>query len=229
VLVESDRKHLHVDIERRRSTSRGRRAHSAAPPTTHYDDEAREIMYQVTARGKMGEAKNGITQDWALIDVPPGTERVIMDGAGGAAAEVTWTKYSGARRAKFIPDRDEKSSVVSSSTSVTDVRGRERDQDRRLSVQIIDKDGRGKDREVEIEKVTDRRVTVRSGSIPPTPHRRNDSMWTEIPRDMVTREAIDELGYEFEETERYYYIVDYLTPVSSLLFSLSGTASALAA
>lgn len=210
VVIDSDRKHLHVDIERRRSLSRGRRAHSAAPPRTDYDDEAYEIIDQVTSRGKMGEAWNGKTKDWALIDVPPGTERVVMDGAGGASAEVRWSKYSGARRAKFIPERDDKSSVVSASTSVSEVRGR--DHERRLSVQIIDKDGRGpsRDRGVEIEKVTDRRISIRGSSNPP----RRNTTWTEISRDLVVKEAIQELGYEFEETESYYYIVDFLGHVS---------------
>lgn len=207
-LVETDRKHLHVDIERRRSVSRGRRAHSAAPPRIDYDDEAYEIVDQVTSRGKMGEAWHGKTKDWAIIDVPPGTERVRMDGAGGAAAEVTWSKYSGSRRAKFIPERDERSSVVSSSTSISEARGRDREQ--RLSVQIIDKDGRGpsRDRGVEIEKVVDRRIAVRTGSNPPPPRR--NAMWTEISKDLVIREAIQEMGYEFEETEAHYYIIDFL-------------------
>jgi hypothetical protein len=212
VVVQSDRKHLHVDIERRRSLSRGRRAHSAAPPTIDYDDEAYEITHKIDSRGKMGEAWNGITKDWAIIDVPPGTERVRMDGAGGASAEVTWQKYSGVRRTKFIPERDEKSSVVSSSTSVSELRAPP-ERERRLSVQIVDKDSRGRsrDREVEVEKVTDRRITIR-GQTPPPPRR--PETWTEITKDLVCREAIQEMNYEFEETELFYYIVEYLSYVS---------------
>ncbi|KAL2019575.1 hypothetical protein VTK56DRAFT_9472 [Thermocarpiscus australiensis] len=205
VLVRADRRHLHVDVERRRSTSRGRRAHSAAPPAIDYDDEAYEITSRVDARGKMGEAWNGITKDWTIIDVPPGTERVQMDGAGGASAEVTWAKYSGVRRTKFIPDREEKNSVVSSTTSLSDARGGERE--RRLSVQIVDKDRGGRDRDVEVEKVTDRRIAIRS-STPPPPRR--PETWTEITKDLVCREAIQELGYEYEETEYFFYIIEYL-------------------
>ena len=209
VLVHADRKHLHVDIERRRSTSRGRRAHSAAPPRTDYDDEAYEITSKIDARGKMGEAWNGVTKDWAIIDVPPGTERVRMDGAGGAGAEVTWQKYSGVRRARFIPEREEKSSVVSS-TSVSELRA-PAERERRLSVQIID-NGRSASRErnVEFEKVTDRRISIRGSTPPP----RRTETWTEITKDLVCREAIQELNYEFEETEFFYYVVEYLAYVS---------------
>lgn len=208
VLVQADSRRLHVDIERRRSLSRGRRAHSAAPPATHQlDDEAYEITSRIDARGRMGEAWHGITKDWTIIDVPPGTERVRMDGAGGAAADVTWSKYSGVRRAKFVPEREEKASVVSSTTSLSESRGRDRERERRLSVQIVDKD-----REVEVEKVTDRRIAIRATT--PTPPRRSDT-WTEITKDLVCREAIEQSGYDFEETEYFYYIVEYLAYVSS--------------
>lgn len=203
VLVHTDRKHLHVDIDRRRSVSRGRRAHSAAPPPIDYDDEAYEITSRVDSRGKMGEAWNGITKDWTIVDVPPGTERVRMDGAGGASAEVTWAKYSGVRRTKFIPERDERASAASSTTSLSDVRGADRE--RRLSVHIVDKD------RADVEKVTDRRIAIRSS----TPPRRAET-WTEITKDLVCREAILEMGYEFEETEYFYYIIDYLAYVSLL-------------
>ncbi|KAK4102954.1 hypothetical protein N658DRAFT_505971 [Parathielavia hyrcaniae] len=209
VCVQSDRRHLHVDIERRRSVSRqGRRAHSAAPPTTDYEDEAYEITSKIDSRGRMGEAWNGITKDWAIVDVPPGTERVRMDGAGGASAEVTWQKYSGVRRTKFIPDRDERNSVASSSTSVSELRAPPERSERRLSVQIVDKDRNGnRDREVEIEKVTDRRVTIRGQTPPP----RRPETWTEITKDLVCREAIQEMKYEFEETEFFFYVVEYLS------------------
>jgi hypothetical protein len=39
-------------------------------------------------------------------------------------------------------------------------------------------------------------------------------MWTEITKDLVTRAAIKELGYEFDETEYFYYIIEYLRYVS---------------
>ncbi|KAK3335426.1 hypothetical protein B0T19DRAFT_7873 [Cercophora scortea] len=203
VLINAERRHLHVDIDAHRSTSR--RAHSAAPPVIDYDDEARQITRKIDSRGRMGEAHNGITKDWTIVDVPPGTERVRMDGAGGASAEVTWQKYSGVRRSKFIPDRDERSTAASSSTSLSE---RDQNRDSRLSVQIYN-DSRDREREIDIEKVTDRRISIRdSGRASPAP-RRNE-MWTEITKDLVTREAIDELGYEYEETEWFFYIMQYL-------------------
>lgn len=39
-------------------------------------------------------------------------------------------------------------------------------------------------------------------------------MWTEITKDLVVREAIEELGYEYEETKQFFYIMDYLRYVS---------------
>ena len=38
----------------------------------------------------------------------------------------------------------------------------------------------------------------------------NRSMWTEITKDLVVKEAIEEVGYEFEETEFFFYVMEYL-------------------
>ena len=160
----------------------------------------------------MGEARNGITKDWTIVDVPPGTERVRMDGAGGAAAEVTWQKYSGVRRSRFIPDRDDKSTVVSSSTSLSERQVNDSRRGSRLSVSIYDKDSR--DREIDVEKVTDRRVSIRA---PPSPAPQRNEMWTEITKDLVIREAIEEMGYEYEETEFFFYVMTYLRYVRLLM------------
>jgi len=35
-------------------------------------------------------------------------------------------------------------------------------------------------------------------------------LWTEVTKDLVTREAIEELGYPYEETDSFYYIFEYL-------------------
>jgi len=35
-------------------------------------------------------------------------------------------------------------------------------------------------------------------------------LWTEITKDLVTREAIEYCGYAYEETEFFYYIFEYL-------------------
>ena len=45
-----------------------------------------------------------------------------------------------------------------------------------------------------------------------------DGLWTEITKDLVTEEAIREVGYEFEETEEFYYITEYLRYVRIRLY-----------
>lgn len=42
-------------------------------------------------------------------------------------------------------------------------------------------------------------------------------MWTEVTKDLVVREAIDELGYDYEETEQFFYVMQYLKYVSQSL------------
>ena len=39
-------------------------------------------------------------------------------------------------------------------------------------------------------------------------------MWTEITKDIVIKEAIEELGYDYEETDDFFYITEYLLYVS---------------
>ena len=48
-------------------------------------------------------------------------------------------------------------------------------------------------------------------------HRKRDKMWTEVTKDLVIKEAIDEMGYEFEETDDYFYVMEYLRYVSCYL------------
>ncbi|KAI1496615.1 hypothetical protein F5X99DRAFT_62617 [Biscogniauxia marginata] len=203
---------IHKNRDVLRVTDTHRRSQSAAP-VPDFDDEAEYITGKIDARGRMGEAWNGATKDWTIVDVPPGTERVKMDGVGGGGAEVTWQRYNGVRRARFISERD--GTVVSSSPTVASepVRGRERERDpsrerERLSVSIYDGREKSRDREVELEEVRDRRISIREGDRVPT-KRRND-MWTEITKDLVVREAIERLGYEYEETEWFFYVMQYL-------------------
>jgi hypothetical protein len=47
------------------------------------------------------------------------------------------------------------------------------------------------------------------------PRERRERLWTEITKDLVVREAIERAGYEFEETELFYYIFEYLQYVCS--------------
>ncbi len=50
--------------------------------------------------------------------------------------------------------------------------------------------------DVDVEKATDRRVSLR-----PQPARKSADTWTEVTKDLITRQAIEELGYDYEETE----------------------------
>lgn len=230
VIISSGRDKLKVDIEHeRRSVSARPRARSVVES----DDEGVEIVGKINSRGRMGEAWGGITKDWTLVDVPPGTERVRMDGAGGGAAEVTWQKYSGGRKAKFIAERSSEGALVprsrsppSSSTTTTIISDREREyappprERDHLSVQIYDK-SRDRERDVEVEKVTDRRISLRPNLPPPAPAPKPRDMWTEVTKDLVVREAIEEVGYDYEETELFFYIMQYLRYVSGLTTRLS--------
>src|SRR5262249_15436843 len=149
---------------------------------------------RIDARGRVGEAYHGATRDWTIVDVPPGTERVTMDGAGGASAETTWQKYSGVRGAKVGPERGEGTGM--------EIQRQPRDSSNRLSVHISERD-----RDVEVKKVTDRRVALRAKE--PVME-----TWTEITRDLVNREAIKRVGYPFEERGNFFYVMQYLSSVS---------------
>lgn len=39
---------------------------------------------------------------------------------------------------------------------------------------------------------------------------RKKDMWTEVTKDLVIREAIDQCGYSCEETDDFFYIMEYL-------------------
>ena len=41
-------------------------------------------------------------------------------------------------------------------------------------------------------------------------HGASSELWTEFTKDLVTRQAIEDLGYQFEETDHFYYIFEYL-------------------
>jgi hypothetical protein len=126
-----------------------------------------------------GEGYHGATQDWAIVDVPPGTRKVAMDGAGGGRQEITWQKYNGVRRSKFMPEgSDEGYGSEVGRPARPEVGGAE----------IGRRYGPRKD---------------------PT-----QGLWTEITKDLVVKEAITEAGYEFTETDDFYYVIAYLGYVS---------------
>lgn len=183
------------EITRQRSVSRdvstwgGRR---------YEDDVSAEADYynrRVASRGYPGEAYNGATRDWGVADIPPGTERVRMDGAGGGAQEITWSRYNGERHGKFITgDRvyEESWGNGGPRSALPPPRPEPRE-------------------EVRETRITERTTIEESG----TPARRKkDRMWTEITKDLVIKEAVEEAGYEYEENEGFFYVMEYLRYVS---------------
>lgn len=175
-----------------------RRAHSAAPmPVRSYDpdrEEADEITRKIDSRGRVGEAYHGATRGWTIVDVPPGTERIRMDGAGGASAEVSWKKYSGVRRTQFIPERDDDALYGQPSAVMEEPTRRSRDS---LSIHIVDE-----------KKKSDRRVIRPSQPIP------SRETWTEITMDLVNREALKRMGYPFDQRPPFFYVMQRLSSVS---------------
>ncbi|THW30530.1 hypothetical protein D6D23_00003 [Aureobasidium pullulans] len=150
------------DIELTRSRS------VSAPRRRHDDEIASEAEYynrKALERGYVGEGHNGATRDWGLVDIPPGTRRVQMDGLGGARQDITWQQYNGSRRSKFYTADEE---------YTTDF-------------------GPGPIPERKEEK---RKVTK--------------DMWTEVTKDLVIKEAIDEMGYQYEDSEHFFYVMEYL-------------------
>jgi len=169
------------------------------------EDESEASYYgrKTAERAYIGEAYNGATKDWTIVDVPPGTKRVKMDGVGGASEEITWQRYNGVRRSKFIPGRERERVEIRESEPEIKTTG--------LEIEISSKrreGGRSYEREYErIEESSDRRVGMpRSPSKP----RAGEGLWTEITKDLVVKEALEQSGYDFEETEFFYYILTYL-------------------
>lgn len=188
------------------SASTRRRSPSAGPvgrPRRYDDDigqEADYYMRRAASRGYPGEAYNGATKDWGLVDVPPGTERVRMDGVGGGSQEISWQRYNGARQSKFYtgdrmyesPDWNERPRQVSSPAPPPAP----------LPPPPVG------NREEEI-RITERRIVEETSR-----GKTKDRMWTEITKDLVIKEAIDEMGYEYEETDEFFYVIEYLRYVS---------------
>jgi hypothetical protein len=134
------------------------------------DDVAAEAEYynrRAAERSYPGEAYNGATKDWAIVDVPPGTNRVRMDGIGGGSQEITWQRYNGVRRSKFITD------------------GQEYDSDFG-------------------------RMPPSKKDVGPPVRSKAPDMWTEITKDLVLKEAIETVGYDYEETDFFFYVMEYL-------------------
>nr|POF07213.1 hypothetical protein CFP56_31836 [Quercus suber] len=178
------------DVSRPRPFSVAPRRRSPSPVRTRYEDDvAAEADYynrKVTSRGYPGEAYNGATRDWSLLDLPPGTERVRMDGIGGGSQEVSWERYNGNRRSKFITgDRAYESEYGNGLPAPAPPPPR--------------------DDRIEETKITERRITESTSR-----GKTRDKMWTEITKDLVIKEAIEEMRYEYEENDDFFYVIQYL-------------------
>lgn len=188
------------DRKRSISVNTRRRSPSAGLVRRRYEDEMEsEAEYynrKIASRAYPGEAYNGATKDWGLVDVPPGTERVRMDGIGGGAQEISWQRYNGERRGKFISgDRVYEAEYGNGYSSPP-------------PLPIAPPPPREAREEKEEIKITHTRG---GGEEKP---RKRDKMWTEVTKDLVIKEAIDEMGYECEETDEHFYIIEYLKYVS---------------
>ncbi|KAF2423756.1 hypothetical protein EJ08DRAFT_652516 [Tothia fuscella] len=202
--IDIDRKG-HRDRSRSRDRQIARPRSMSAPRSRYYDDEIEaEAEYynrKAMERSFPGEAHNGATKDWAIVDVPPGTERVKMDGAGGGSQEISWQRYNGVRRSKFITgdreydmpfgDRERAHAPAPLPPPPAPAPAPPPPapvEDTRVSITINE----------------DRRVAA------PAKHRPAADMWTEVTKDLVLREAIEEMGYDYEETEYFFYVMEYL-------------------
>ncbi|KAJ4356790.1 uncharacterized protein N0V89_004826 [Didymosphaeria variabile] len=156
--IERPGRETDISLRETRSLSRPRRARTA-PIDSDFDQEAEYYNRKALERTYPGEAYNGATKDWAIVDVPPGTNRVRMDGIGGGAQEITWQRYNGVRRSKFISGDEE--------------------------------------------------IGTDFGAPAPAKGKPKD-MWTEITKDLVLKEAIDSMGYSYDETDDFFYVMEYL-------------------
>lgn len=181
------------EMSRRRSVSASTRRRSPSPIRRRYEDdiadEADFYNRRVASRAYQGEAYNGATKDWGLVDVPPGTERVRMDGIGGGAQEITWGRYNGERRGRFI----------------TGERQYENDWNNGYPEAPAPPPPAPAREEVRETRITERRITEETSR-----GKTRDKMWTEVTKDLVLKEAIDEMGYSYEETDDFFYVIEYL-------------------
>ena len=204
------------------SASTRRRSPSAGPIRRRYDDdvmaEADYYNRKVRERAYPGEAYNGATRDWGLVDIPPGTERVRMDGVGGGRQDIYWERYNGERKGKFYTgDRVYESEYGDGLPAPAPPPAPLPPPPAKEEIDIdinISRDERRRaappKREEEI-RITERRITEETSR-----GKTKDKMWTEITKDLVIKEAIEEMGYSYEETDEFFYVIEYLRYVSLL-------------
>ena len=67
---------------------------------------------------------------------------------------------------------------------------------------------------IDLDMTGEKRII--STAPPPKPKQ----IWTEVTKDLVSREAIDKVGYEYEETDEFFYVMDFLKYVSGFCLAL---------
>lgn len=211
---ERDRLSVKDKRSRRRSLSTRREE--------KWEDEAEYYNKKAEERAYMGEAWNGATKEWAIVDVPPGTERVVMDGIGGGGQEVTWQKYNGVRRSKFIPVREKEEKKEEKKEKERDHTTIIFKEEKTKEIEPAGREMAVYEREYEREEITGGREMGKwKGK--KEEKEKDHPYWTEITKDLVVREAIEEMGYEFDETEDFFYVIQYLKYVSPLLHQTTYT------
>ena len=116
---------------------------------------------------------------------------------GGGRQEITWDRYNGERHGKFITgDRVYEGGYGNGSP-----------------LPIRPPPPRDDYRESTFSETRIERETSRGYN--------RDRKWTEISKELVIEEAIKECGYEYEESDRYFYVMQYLHYVSLLDYDLS--------
>ena len=141
----------------------------------------------VALHGYSEEPWSTATKKRELADIPPGTKSVSTDVSGEGRQEITWDRYHGERRDKFY----------------TGDRARQEDW-------------------TGVHYPPARKSLSEMGEVPgntsadlfqrPTS---KDRRWTEVRKDLVEKEAIEKEGYEYKETDEYFYIMEYLRYVHS--------------
>ncbi|KAK4946470.1 hypothetical protein LTR66_014286, partial [Elasticomyces elasticus] len=122
---------------------------------------------------------------------------------------LTWQRYNGARRSRFLVDEDAYEQEFGSVGGGwgREVQGRREEQPEREREVV-------KEREVMVLKEERRESGGRRERV-------KSDLWTEVTKDLVVKEAIEEMGYDYEENADFFYVIEYLRYVSLRLSSLS--------
>lgn len=95
---------------------------------------------------------------------------------------------------------------------------REREREREKEIRDLEREReiiiRERERREEVDSFPDTKEEVHVHKRYTDGRRKREKLWTEISKDLVVREALERAGYEFDETENFYYVFEYLRYVS---------------